>query len=181
MISEETSKRITSLRFLLTIFVVIIHNNYTQETIFGPVGDSGVVQLSFPHLFTEWIYFITYGFGACTFPLFFLFAAYLQSMKQDRYSVLLKKRTKSLIIPYFIWIGIYLVYQIFGKLIISKIMPSVLAHPDNVVSSWGFVDWVHYILGYGKTNNNPLAAGQFWFLRDLIILVFYFTCLKIFD
>lgn len=31
MISEETSKRITSLRFLLAVFVVFIHNTISQE------------------------------------------------------------------------------------------------------------------------------------------------------
>lgn len=181
MISEETSKRITSLRYLLAVLVAFIHNNYTAQKLLESVGENGGTPLFCPNLFTESVQFIiSYGLGACTFPLFFLFAAYLQAMKQDRYSVLLKKRVKSLIIPYCIWIGIYLIYQIFGKLIISKIMPSVLVHPNNVVSSWGGLDWIHYIFGYGKTNNNPLAAGQFWFLRDLIILVFISPILKLF-
>ena len=179
MISEETSKRITSLRFLLAILVVFIHNNFTPEKILESASVSGAATLFCPNSFTEWIqYFISYGLGSCTFPLFFLFAAYLQVLKSDSYPVLIKKRTKSLVIPYFIWIGIYLVYQIFGKLIISRVMPSVLAHPDNIVSYWGWKDWLHYIFGYGKTNNNPLAAGQFWFLRDLIILVFISPVLK---
>lgn len=36
MISENISKRITSLRFLLIVFVVFIHNNLNSDTIPTP-------------------------------------------------------------------------------------------------------------------------------------------------
>lgn len=72
MISEETSKRITSLRFLLAILVVFIHNNFTPEKILESASVSGAATLFCPNSFTEWIqYFISYGLGSCTFPLFF--------------------------------------------------------------------------------------------------------------
>ena len=66
MISEETSKRITSLRFLLAILVVFIHNNFKPEKILESASVSGAATLFCPNSFTEWIqYFISYGLGSC--------------------------------------------------------------------------------------------------------------------
>lgn len=53
MISEETSKRITSLRFLLAILVVFIHNNFTPEKILESASVSGAATLFCPNSFTE--------------------------------------------------------------------------------------------------------------------------------
>lgn len=41
IVSEETSKRITSLRFLLIVFVVFIHNYYTEAKIAESVANGG--------------------------------------------------------------------------------------------------------------------------------------------
>ena len=174
IIPEETSKRITALRFLLAILVVFIHNNFTHESIKYLLG---FVPLFNPNQFTQWVQIIISGsLGNCAVPLFFVFASYLQVRKNDSYKVLLKKRTKSLLLPYVLWISIYLIYRIFGKLLIAKIQPSLLVNPDKTVLTWGIKKWISFIVGYGQyfgffENNHPAAAAQFWFVRDLMILV----------
>ena len=82
IIPKETSMRITSLRFLLAIFVVFIHNNFTVEYI-AQLVEHGAEEIYFkPNIVSEWIQLvITQGITQCAVPLFFLFAAYLQARK----------------------------------------------------------------------------------------------------
>ena len=170
-ISEDTSKRITALRFLLIVFVVFIHNNFTTKTIAEEFEKTGVLTLFKPNAFSEWTQlFISQGLAHCAVPLFFLFAAFLQAKKNDSYSVLLKKRAKSLLLPYVIWITLYFLYPHFAKYILSIIRPQILKHPDDIFTNWTFIDWIHKIFGYAKKDPNPNFAGQFWFIRDLLIL-----------
>ena len=83
MIDEETSKRITSLRFLLACFVVFIHNNYTVKNISESI-ENGAKEIIFNQsFFGNWIQiFISSAISCCAVPLFFLFAAYLQAKKK---------------------------------------------------------------------------------------------------
>ena len=106
IIPKETSMRITSLRFLLAIFVVFIHNNFTVEYI-AQLVEQGAEDIYFkPNIVSEWIQLvITQGLAQCAVPLFFLFAAYLQARKADCYKTLLKKKLKTLVIPYVLWIS----------------------------------------------------------------------------
>lgn len=173
IIDETTSKRITSLRFLLAVLVVLIHNNFMISS----VAASGEDILFNQSRFGEFIQLVLSGGIACgAVPLFFLFAGYLQAKKNDTYTVLIKKRIHSLLIPYFIWISIYLLYSTLGKVLLLKIAPSLIANPEAVYDfySWKVKDWFTYIIGYSNIQGgNPLAAGQFWFVRDLFLFVVF--------
>ena len=94
MISEETSKRITSLRFLLAILVVFIHNSISHEM---AVESDYVYNNSNIGI---WIQNIIVFFTASAVPLFLLFAGYLQVKKSDSYRTLVRKKIRSLLIPY---------------------------------------------------------------------------------
>ena len=175
-ISEETSKRITALRFLLIVFVVFIHNNFTAESIAESVANGGPEILFNQSVFGAWVQlFVSQGIARCAVPLFFLFAAYLQAKKDDPYPVLLKKRAKSLLLPFVLWTAVYAFYFAGLKLIVLKIAPQFIAHPEDTALSWTGWDWFHKILGYGLDEKGNIAmpgfAYHFWFLRDLIILV----------
>lgn len=97
-ISEEDSKRITAIRFLLIVFVIFIHNNLNAD-------DAIYYHLNFsePAVITWIKYLICSLFGGATVPLFFLFAGFLQFSKDDSYPILLKKRAKNLLVPYVLW------------------------------------------------------------------------------
>ena len=118
-ISEDTSKRITALRFLLAVLVVVIHNNYNAKVVADYFAETGETIVFSQSIFGKWIQlFFSQGLAHCAVPLFFLFAAFLQAKKNDSYSVLLKKRAKSLLLPYVIWITLYFLYPHFAKYIL---------------------------------------------------------------
>lgn len=128
--------------------------------------------------FGRWVkLFITYGIARAAVPLFFMFAAFLQAKKSDSYPILLKKRTKSLLLPYIIWMGLIVFYYGGLKLIILKIRPSLIHNPENTILSWTLTNWIHNTIGYGQTNW-PALSAQFWFVRDLMILVLISPVLK---
>lgn len=181
----ETSRRITSLRFLLIALVVFIHNNFVEANIVKDAFENGFAPFAYANGFIGiWIQrFISEGIARCAVPLFFMFSAYLQFMKNDKFSTLLKKRTKSLVIPYFLWpvlnIGLY------GgiKLALSKIAPSLFGKPGFVPQmEWTASDWFHAFFGFvnmqeGRTFGG--FVGQMWFVRDLFILILFSPLLRL--
>jgi Acyltransferase family. len=180
-IDETTSKRITALRFLLMIFVVFIHNNFTAKSIAEILENGEITPLFNQGVVGKWIQlFISNGIGRGAVPLFFLFAAYLQTKKDDRYSILLKKKAKSLLLPFVLWTAFYVFTYGGIKLIVLQVLPQFVSHPDNTIFTWSAADWFHKILGYRKTISTPAIAFQFWFLRDLIILTAISPILKFF-
>lgn len=61
----------------------------------------------------------------------------------------LKKRAKSLLLPYIIWMGLIVFYYGGLKLIILKIRPSLIHNPENTILSWTLTNWIHNTIGYG--------------------------------
>ncbi|MDE6736166.1 MAG: acyltransferase [Treponemataceae bacterium] len=173
-VPRETSKRITSLRFLLAMLVVFIHNNFTAEQIRESIAIGGRHILFNQSIAGVWIQrFISGGIASATVPLFFLFAAYLQAMKNDPYKIMLKKKSRSLLVPYILWIAIGFLYFGIGKLAVLKIAPAAIARPDKTLFTMTAHDWVAGIIGFvnkEQADGNPLFAMQFWFVRDLLIL-----------
>ena len=81
-ISEDISKRITSLRFLLAVFVVMIYNYFSKQTIID-ASLSGQNFIFKQTLISEWVLlFLSQGICRCAVPLFFMFSSYLQSKNQ---------------------------------------------------------------------------------------------------
>lgn len=105
-----------------------------------------------------------------------MFAAFLQAKKNDSYLVLLKKRAKSLLLPYVLWMSLLAFFYGGLKLIVARIAPQFLGQPENTCLIWTVLDWVHKVFGYnpkpdGSGFDLPEFAVQFWFVRDLLILV----------
>ena len=164
--------------------MVFIHNNYTAEGIAEAVANGGAEVLFNQNAFGRWVQlFISAGIARCAVPLFFLFAAYLQARKNDSYGVLIKKKSRSLVIPYFLWILIYGFYFAGLKLIVLKIAPQFIQNPDSTALSWTWLDWMHKIFGYSAKEGAGELPGfvyQFWFIRDLVILTVISPVIKFF-
>lgn len=163
--------------------VVFIHNCYRDEVRQWIVGLNGNPAIFVENQFSVWLkLLISNGLARCAVPLFFLFAAFLQAKKDDKFFVLLRKRVKSLLIPYMSWMLIYAFFYGGLKLVIAKIAPQYLKLPDNNMLTWSFIDWFHKILGYKPDGAGdfdlPEFAGQFWFVRDLIILIILSPIIK---
>ncbi len=171
------------LRFLLIVLVVFIHNCYTTESIQKIIASGDVPPVFAENAFGRWVkLFITFGIARSAVPLFFMFAAFLQAKKNDGYPVLLKKRAKSLLLPFVLWTAIYVFYYGGLKLLVAKIAPQFISHPENNMLAWTFSEWVHKIFGYRPNGKGgldlPELAVQFWFVRDLMILVIISPVLK---
>lgn len=173
IVSEETSKRITSLRFLLIVFVVFIHANLKADVALN------YYKLDF--IQPKWIEVIknviTETVGGAAVPLFFFFASFLQFSKNDKYKTLLKKKSKSLFLPYIVWTCITMLLYFIAQSIPRT--ASFFQNPINIVRNWNGFDWLkvftyHHISESGKF---PLVY-QFWFLRELIIFIILSPVLK---
>lgn len=184
-IDPETSRRITSLRFLLIVLVVFIHNNFVAEDILEGALKDGVEPFAYANGAAGiWIQrFISDGIARCAVPIFFMFASYLQFMKNDRFSVLLKKRTKSLVIPFFLWPILNIAPYVGIKLALSKVAPSLFGRPGVIPQmEWTLADWFHAFFGYSDMTEGRTFGGyviQMWFVRDLFILILLSPLLRL--
>lgn len=126
--------------------------------------------------------FISGGITRCAVPLFFLFAAYLQFMKGDSYGTLLRKKARSLALPFFLWPVLNIVLFVGMKLAVAHLVPGLLARPDVIPQfTWTAADWLHAFFGYGDMEIGRTFGGylgQMWFVRDLFILIALSPLLK---
>ena len=71
-IDVETSHRITSLRYILSVLVVFIHNNFTAEKLAESLAEGNRIPIFVQSAAGEWIQFvISSALGSCAVPLFF--------------------------------------------------------------------------------------------------------------
>lgn len=173
IVTEETSKRITALRFLLAVLVIFIHNNLTANDAIN------YYHLDFVEpVFITWIkLFICTIIGSAAVPLFYVFAGYLQCRKNDSYGILLKKRTRSLLLPYVLWTLLAVFMYFVGQSIPG--LSFFMNNENNIVREWGVKDWFNlfWIHWTNEPAGHPFVT-QFWFLRNLIILVIFSPVIK---
>lgn len=162
IISNSISMRITSLRFLLAIFVVFIHNNLNADVAINYYH----LDFNEPTIITIIKQLICEVLGNGAVPLFFLFAGYLQFAKRNSYTNVLKKKFKSLLIPYISWtminVFLYFIAQSIPKLAFF------FQNEINIVRNWTVKEWVN--LFWIHNDKTPLVS-QFWFVRNLMVLV----------
>lgn len=172
LIEENVSKRINSLRFLLIVFVVIIHNGISVKG-FDERNITAIIP-NYVENVQRFVGIIT----AVAVPLFFLFSAYFLYINEKEYLFVLKKKCKTILLPYFLWhillIGIYFAVSVlpYTKQFFS---------PKKPVPSWELMDWLKAFFGDYDKENYPINAPfvyQFWFLRDLFILNILFVIIK---
>ena len=180
-IDVETSRRITSLRYILSVLVVFIHNNFTAEKLADSLAEGNRIPIFAQSMVGEWIQFvISSALGSCAVPLFFMFSAYLFFKKDTPYKVMLKKKTRGLLIPYFVWIALNIALVTLGKLFAARLNPSLLANPEKIsVLTWGVLDWLKAFSGFGFDKFNHPYVGQLWFVRDLLILFLISPVLRV--
>ena len=158
-ISEEDilSRMISWLRFPMIVGVVLLHVDIPIDVSSNP-------------MFGLFKYVLVYGLANLAVPLFFLIAGFLFFYKTTFslavYKTKLKRRFRSLIIPFFFWnlaymAAIYVIQSIAPSLLGGRKMISEYTAFEFVNSFWNFS-------GYGP--GCPILAPT-WFLRDLIVMV----------
>lgn len=169
-ISKSVSMRITALRYLLAMFVVFIHNNLTADVAISYYH----LDFNEPRIITWFKMFVCEVLGNGAVPLFFMFAGYLQFAKTNSYINVIKKKFKSLFIPYVSWTMICVLVYLIAQSIPN--LSSFFQNENNIVCNWNVKDWIN-IFWTHDIDKQPLVS-QFWFIRNLMVIVVFFPLLS---
>ncbi|MEZ4853130.1 acyltransferase family protein [Flavobacterium sp.] len=152
------SKKLKIVSLLLMIMVVFLHS-YNLDT-------KGLPASLIEHKGFNWFLqnFISYGLTRIAVPLFFLISGFLflydKNVAFQNLVFKIKKRIKTLLLPFLLWsfIGILFYYVI-------QLIPQTQSFFTNKsISEYSISDWADKLLF------NPIPY-QLWFLRDLFLLV----------
>lgn len=165
MLSEEASLRLKVLRFPLIVGVVFIHNYSLTSTLHGSA--IGIAHADGILAFVRNV--VSHGVARVSVPLFFLMSGYLFFLDfEPTVAVLLaklKSRSRTLLLPFLFWnianLAIIAAAQSFpaGARYLSG-KTALVSHLDAAV----LLDAVFGVHGV------PISY-QFWFIRDLMVLV----------
>ena len=160
-ISQEDSQRISILKLLMVIMVVFIHSyktniNYAEE----------VVAYDVPLWFEIMKYGISEVLCRSAVPCFAFLSAYLLYRKPFTWKENITKKTKSILIPYFVlnafWVVVYFICQHIPA------VSSFFSNPETIVANWGLHGWISAFFGTPSDHTPMLAI--LWFLRDLFVV-----------
>jgi fucose 4-O-acetylase-like acetyltransferase len=172
-VDPSLSKRVNSLRFLLIVFVVIIHNGISAESF---------SQRNIMTIIPDYVENVQRLIGIITaiaVPLFFLISSHLLYIKEKKFVPMLKKKCRSIVLPYILWSLMFvLLYFIMQTLPFTK--EFFRTDSEHLIRNYGILDWIDIFWGkitYRNKAGHPFV-GQFWFLRDLFILNLFFIGIK---
>lgn len=159
------SKKIRILSFISMIMVLFVHS--VNCTLFlGP--DATIDKDNFNFIIQE---FISFFICRIAVPFFFIVSAYFIAIKSKNtlksYLSILKKRFHTLLIPYFLWVSVWTLF--FYCLTLLPWSKGFINNPVNTGQSWMY--------NYLSSLINPICY-QFWFIRDLLILLIFFPVLN---
>ena len=166
------SKRIYSLRFLLIVFVVFIHGGVIDTNVNFADG----IQTFDAPFYVIKIQEFTDAITCVAVPFFLLISGYLLYIKEPNFLENLRKKSKSILLPYMLWtILIIIFFFVAQSFIFSKPYFTRL-----IVRNFSLADWIGAFIGHFglfTESGNPLVY-QFWFLRDLFVLNILFVIIK---
>ena len=149
-IPSHISSVIKHLRLVLMVMVVYIHSKPVPRGTFGAYDN---------------VYDIVSGIlCSVAVPLFFVFSGYLffagGEFSAASYVAKLKKRARTLLLPYVIW-SLAFILLLF---VFQRIAPAQFSNSFPLVSEFSAGDW------WNAMWVNPIQY-QFWFLRDLMVTI----------
>ena len=159
----KIKETISFLRLPLMVAIIFIHSVLTSVNIGGVtlvnVGDFPIYD-GVNWVFSQEIFRVA-------MRLFFFFSGFLFFYKSDFsrsiYLGKLKRRVKTLLIPYIFW-NLFSLMFYWGA---QVFMGSMTSGTNKLIADYSFVDWlnVFWDFNYGMPVNLPL-----WFIRDLMIM-----------
>lgn len=166
------SKTIAFLRLPLIVGVVLIHSKLS-DVVIGGVKYVDVDQYPF---FSGFSYLFSSVFPAIAVPLFFFISGFLFFFKSDgfnrqTYFQKLKKRARTILIPYICWNLMILLLYLFA----DNFIPGLMSGRNKPVSEYTFTDWLWAFWNtqeINPQNENTFPINYpFWFIRDLMIVM----------
>lgn len=172
---RHQSEVINTLRFPLIVMIVLFHMYPPEEAIVSPYTSYNLIAT----------FFSAHGISQLAVPTFFLISGYffyyhLKIWNKTVYAQKLRKRIKTLLIPYLLWNGIPFLAIILVRTIIG--MSSGISL--NLVKEFGnSVSWLRAFWDCGIPNGHPFDV-PLWYVRDLIVCslcspVIYFLIRKL--
>ncbi len=160
------SETITFLRFPLTVAVVFIHTCLENVVIGGTLL---VSEGKFP-FYNVLHHFVTDELARIAVPLFFFLSGFLFFYRSDfslkTYSEKLKRRIRTLLVPYLFWNVIVFLAFLFTRPLLSH----VTSGETNPISGYGWLDWLNPF--WNHKDGMPICF-QFWFIRDLMVVILF--------
>ncbi len=154
-ITKEQSKRIDIYKAILAIMVVFLHS-YQSSSIptISEMNYADAIQFVISQIICR-----------CAVPSFFFLSSFLLYRKPIDYKSNIKKKIKSLAIPYFIMNTVWILFFLIAGFI--PFINDLLSNPANNVSAWEFAD---YLDAYTGCKDGFPMLTPMWFIRDLFIL-----------
>lgn len=159
--NDKKSVCIKNLRFPLMLGVVLIHNRIIEPS--DAFNEGFLLVGLFIDIFSQKLV------ASCV-PLFFFFSGYLffvkyaEGFSANDYLNQLRKRVRTLLVPFVFWNVIVIGYFA----LIHKFTPGLINSDFNNVYRFSVVDLIRSFWDF--PNGQPICY-QFWFLRDLIMMV----------
>lgn len=163
--AEELQSRVINfLRFPLIVGVILIHTNFLQIINVDSVNYPffGVIF----HLFSNVL-------SGIAVPLFFFISGFLFFYKTtdfnaSAYTQKLKKRFRTLFIPYVSWNAIYILIYFLAQTFAS----SFLSGKNKFVVDYSVTDWLYAFWDTTPINGITYPINlSLWFIRDLMVIV----------
>jgi hypothetical protein len=152
------------------VFVVFIHNNVSFVNFAG-----GTETYEIPVYVEKIRYAISDIIARVAVPLFFLISGLLLYAKETRFIAVLKKKSRTILLPYLLWNVLSLAFFFVAQGI--PFAKPYFANPQNIVRNFSAIDLIDVFIGKFTRAPYPLVY-QFWFLRDLFILDLLFLPIK---
>lgn len=164
-VDKVSSDRITALRFPLIVLVVFIHA--FSSAIY--TGDQALLHTTGHGV----DYYIRYAgstiIARIAVPLYFVFAGYLLQLGVQlswrAYREKIKSRVGTLLVPHLLWTTLTVVLYLALEFLPGS--AGLFSGSNRRVSDYSLFDFFNAVLGITQAPN----AYQFWFTRNLMVLV----------
>lgn len=160
------SKTIMFLRFPLIVTVVFIHTRLEDVMINGSLL---VNEGQFP-IYRLLRHIVNNELASIAVPLFFFISGFLFFYHSDfsieAYVKKIKKRARTLLIPYIFWNVVVFLLFLFTQLFLS----SMTSGRQKMIADYNWLDWLN--LFWAHNDGMPICY-QFWFLRDLMVVILF--------
>lgn len=162
------SKVVNVMRFPLVVLVVLIH-------VLGCIRQSADVPVEELSIFYSFAYLFSEIVARTAVPLFFAISGYyffyrLESFSAEVYGNKIRKRIKTLLLPYILWNLLVIV----AYFLMQQILPEFWGVAKKTVMEYSWQDWLYcfWDMRQVDVNGSPLPINYpLWYIRDLMVLV----------
>lgn len=164
---KEESDRIKIVKWMAIVMVVFLHA-YTTEVSFADGKNTAALP--------QWLMLLETGvsqiIARCGVPIFFLFSAVLLFRSEYSYREVIRKKIRTLLLPYLIWNTFWIV--LFAVLQSLPFTAAYFSGSNTPILQCSAKEWFGL---YGIGQEYP-QCYPLWFMRDLMAVVLLFPFMK---